>query len=106
MHFLETSNVGNSYGAHWGNNPRPLPSFVDVENDRPLGNPNGLEPIIPTVVPLLEQDGQPLPFIASNEITVFSVLETATGTVKSYYFNTRQGDAPVILFDQFSLNQD
>ncbi|MEB3227050.1 MAG: metallophosphoesterase [Synechocystis sp.] len=106
MHFLETSNVGNSYGAHVGDNPRKLPAFVDVENDHPLGNPNGLAPITPTIAPLLAQDGQPLPYLASNEITVFSVLETGTGTVKSYYFNTRQADAPVILFDQFRLRQD
>ncbi|MFM1843646.1 MAG: hypothetical protein RLZZ490_2389, partial [Cyanobacteriota bacterium] len=106
MHFLETSNVGNSYGAHVGDNRRKLPSFVDIENDLPLGNPNGLDPIIPTVAPLLAPDGQPLPFIASNEITVFSVLETATGTIKSYYFNTRQTDAQITLFDQFSLGQD
>jgi len=106
MHFLETSNVGNSYGAHWGDNARKFPPFVDLENDRPLGNPNGLDPITPTIAPLLDQNGQPLPFIASNEMTVFSVLETTTATVKSYYFNTRQGDDQVILFDQFSLNQD
>ncbi|MEB3161361.1 MAG: metallophosphoesterase family protein [Synechocystis sp.] len=106
MHFLETSNVGNSYGAHVGDNPRKLPAFVDIGNDIPLGNPNGLDPIIPTVAPLTDQDGQPLPYLASNEITVFSVLETATGTIKSYYFPTRQADAPVTLFDQFTLGQD
>jgi hypothetical protein len=25
MHFLETSNVGNTYGAFWGDQRRPLP---------------------------------------------------------------------------------
>ncbi|MEY2984616.1 MAG: hypothetical protein RLZZ568_1233 [Cyanobacteriota bacterium] len=103
MHYLETSNVGNSYGAHIGDNPRKLPAFVDVENDCPLGNPNGLEPIVPIIAPLLADDGRPLPYIASNEITVFSVLETATGTVKSYYYQTRQADVQAILFDQFCL---
>ena len=106
MHFLETSNVGNSYGAHVDDNPRKMPTFVDRQNDRPVGNPNGLEPIIPTIAPLLDQAGQPLPYIASNEITAFTVLETATGLVKSYYFNTRKTDAQVTLFDQFQLSHD
>jgi len=106
MHFLETSNVGNSYGAHVGDNPRKMPAFVDHQNDLPVGNPNGLDPITPTIAPLLDQAGQPLPYIASNEMTVFTVLETATGLVKSYYFNTRQGNAEVTLFDQFRLSHD
>lgn len=103
LHFLESSNVGNSYGAHLGDKPRVLPSFIDPQNDFPVGNPNGLDPITPAIAPLLDELGQPLPYIASNEITVFSVLETATGTIKSYYFHTRQADAPVVLFDEFSL---
>ncbi len=103
MHFLETSNVGNSYGAHLDDNPRRFPPFIDPSNDIAVGDPNGLTPIIPTLAPLKNENGQPLPYIASNEITVFSVLETVTGVVKSYYFNTRQADASITLFDQFQL---
>lgn len=105
MHFLETSNVGNSYGAHLADNPRPMPDFIDPENDLSVGNPNGLQPVIPTIAPLLNSQGEPLPYIASNEITVFSVLETNgdRAVIKSYYFDTRKEDAKLILFDQFKL---
>jgi hypothetical protein len=72
INFLESSNVGNTYGAHVGDNPRPIPS------DSPytaLGNPHGLEPIIPSLEPLQDENGEPLPYIASNDITVFSILQ-------------------------------
>jgi len=102
MHFLESSNVGNSYGAHLGNNRRPVP--LDYrETYAALGNPNGLEPVVPAIAPLHDDDSTPLPYIASNDITVFSIFETETGTVKSYRFDTRQPNSPVILFDQFQL---
>lgn len=102
MHFLESSNVGNSYGAHVGNHPRPVPNGF-TENYVSLGNPNELEPIVPTIAPLLDDNGQPMPYIASNDITVFSILDTGTGTVSSYRFDTRTPDAKVVKFDQFSL---
>lgn len=106
MHFLETSNVGNSYGAHLADNPRSLPDFIDPSNDFPVGNPNGLSPITPTIAPLLNSDGKPLPYIASNKITVFSVLETDedNAVIKSYYFDTTKDNKSAILFDQFSLS--
>lgn len=102
MHFLETSNVGNSYGAHWGNNKREVP--VNYQEDyAELGNPNGLEPIVPTIAPLLDENGQPMPYIASNDFTVFSIFDTGTGTVSSYYFDTRQPDSQAVKFDEFKL---
>ncbi|WP_265583395.1 metallophosphoesterase family protein [Synechocystis salina] len=105
MHFLETSNVGNSYGAHLADNPRSLPDFIDPSNDFPVGNPNGLSPIIPTIAPLLNSQEEPLPYIASNKITVFSVLETSdnNAVIKSYYFDTNADNKNVVLFDQFQL---
>ncbi|AIE74349.1 metallophosphoesterase family protein [Synechocystis sp. PCC 6714] len=107
-HFLETSNVGNSYGAHLADNPRSLPDFIDPSNDFPVGNPNGLSPVIPTIAPLLNDEGEALPYIASNKITVFSVLETNDdgAVVKSYYFDTIKDDSEVVLFDQFILRRD
>jgi hypothetical protein len=38
-------------------------------------------------------------------MTVFSVLETEEGLVKSYYFDTRGEDTKVVLFDQFQLRE-
>jgi len=102
VHFIETSNVGNSYGAALGENKRPVPN-TNSENYAATGDPNGLEPIIPTIVPLATENEQPLPYIASNDLTVFSILNTATGTVSSYRFDTREANSPVIKFDEFSL---
>jgi 3',5'-cyclic AMP phosphodiesterase CpdA len=102
MHFLESSNVGNSYGAHLGENKRPIPPY-SPKNYKVTGDPNGLEPIIPNIAPLVDQSGQPLPYIASNEITVFSILDTQTGTVSSYRYDTRKPNSAVVKFDEFKL---
>lgn len=102
MHFLETSNVGNSYGAHVSSNPRDVPPGYE-QDCIAIGDPNQLEPVIPTIAPLLSEEGKPLPYIASNDITVFSILETVTGTVSSYRFDTRQPTSDVVKFDEFKL---
>ncbi|MBW4592555.1 MAG: metallophosphoesterase [Brasilonema angustatum HA4187-MV1] len=102
MHFLETSNVGNSYGAAWSDNKREVP--VGYKEDyAELGDPYGLEPVVPTIVPLLGEDGKPMPYIASNDITVFSIFDTGTATVSSYRFDVRKPDSEVIKFDEFRL---
>ena len=100
MNFLESSNVGNSYGAHLGDKKRPVP--LD-RNYAAIGNPNGLPAIIPNIAPLVDWVNQPLPYIASNDLTVFSILDTEKGTVSSYRFDTRYPDSEVIKFDEFSL---
>jgi hypothetical protein len=102
MHFLETSNVGNSYGAAWGKNKREVPTSYQ-EDYTAIGDPNGLEPVLPTIEPLLGEDGQPLPYIASNDITVFSIFDTGKGTVSSYRFDTKQPNSEVVKFDEFEL---
>ncbi len=104
MHFLETSNVGNSYGAYVGETKRNVPLNYQ-EKYAEVGNPNGLEPIIPTIAPLLDENGKPQPFIASNNITAFSIFETETGTVSSYYFDTRKPNSEVVKFDEFQLRK-
>ncbi|NEP06816.1 MAG: metallophosphoesterase, partial [Okeania sp. SIO4D6] len=102
MHFLETSNVGNSYGAYVGDKKRNIPLDYQ-EKYAEIGNPNGLEPIIPTIAPLLDEKRKAQPYIASNDITVFSIFETETGKVSSYYFDTRQPNSEVVKFDEFKL---
>ncbi len=104
MHFLESSNVGNSYGAHTQDNPRPIPTY-NSQNYIAVGNPNGLEPIVPNIAPLTDKTGKPLPYIASNDITVFSVFDTARGTISSYRYDTREPNSDVVKFDEFQLNQ-
>ena len=104
MNFLESSNVGNTYGAHLGDNPRPIPQSEFAKNNYAVvGDPNGLAAITPTIAPLTDESGQSLPYIASNDITAFSILDTETGTVSSYYYDTTQPDSPVVEFDRFKL---
>jgi Calcineurin-like phosphoesterase len=103
IHFIETSNVGNSYGAAYGNRKRGNVPVMGSDNYIEIGDPNGLEPVIPTLAPVLDEDGNKAPYISSNEITVFSIFDTATATVSSYRFDTRKPDAEVIKFDEFKL---
>ncbi|MBD6617110.1 metallophosphoesterase [Komarekiella sp. 'clone 1'] len=102
MHFLETSNVGNTYGAAWGERKREVPTGYQEDYVK-QGNPNGLEPIVPAIAPLLGEDGKPMPYIASKDITVFSIFDTGTGTISSYRFDTRKPDSEVVKFDEFKL---
>ena len=102
MHFLESSNVGNSYGAHLGDNVREIPNY-SPQNYAATGNPNGLKPIVPNIAPLNDDAGRPLPYIASNDITVFSIFNTETATVSSYRYDTRKPDSTAIKFDEFKL---
>ncbi len=101
MQFLESSNVGNTYGAHLGDNKRLVPP--KNSNYAEVGNPNGLTPIIPTIAPLQDEIGNNLPYIASNDLTVFSILDTETGIVSSYRFDIRQPASEVIKFDEFRI---
>jgi Calcineurin-like phosphoesterase len=102
IHFLETSNVGNSYGAFAGEKRRFVPPAYR-EDYSAIGDPNGLSPVMPTIAPLLGEDGKPLPYIESNDITAFSIFDTGNGVVSSYYFDTRKPDLDVVKFDEFKL---
>ncbi|HEY9761666.1 MAG TPA: metallophosphoesterase, partial [Trichocoleus sp.] len=107
-HYLETSNVGNTYNAYWQDKARPVPSSdlgFTAAFYAATGDPNGLQPILPTIAPLKDEQGTPQPFIASNDITAFSLLDTGTGQVSSYYFDTRKPDSKALKFDEFSLGQ-
>jgi hypothetical protein len=104
MHFLETSNVGNTYGAYIADKKRSLPTDYKPYYTA-TGDPNGLQPVMPTLAPLLAEKNQPLPYIASNDITAFSILDTGTGIVSSYRFDTRLPQSSVVKFDEFRLAQ-
>ncbi|MDJ0509413.1 MAG: metallophosphoesterase [Crocosphaera sp.] len=103
INFLESSNVGNSYGAHLGEKKRQIPPNYSKSNYIEIGNPNGLKPIVPNLDPLIDENNNPLPYIASNDITVFSILDTKQGTISSYRFDTRQPNSKVIKFDEFTI---
>ncbi|MDR9402454.1 MAG: metallophosphoesterase [Halothece sp. Uz-M2-17] len=107
-HYLESSNVGNTYGAHWRDQQRKVPEEYQDQYSL-TGDPNGLTPIVPTLAPLTdgskESQPQPLPYLASNDITAFSIFDTETETVSSYYFDTRQPNGDVVKFDEFSVGK-
>ena len=115
LNFLETSNVGNSYGAHLGENERDIPTAKAVADAGdlqpfeqiyyPIGDPNELSAIAPTLSPLKDEAGNTLPYIASNEITSFTIFDTGTGLLSSYYFDTTKPDSEVVKFDEFALNR-
>jgi hypothetical protein len=47
---------------------------VPVNDAHPTqGDPGGLEPIVPTVAPLTDTAGTPLPYLSSDTITAFSI---------------------------------
>lgn len=104
--YLETSNVGNNYGAFTEESgrrrPVPPPPW-DASNYTAVGDPNGLEPIVPTVAPLTGADGAAQPYVASNDVSVFSILDTGTQEVTSYVFDLRTPDQPARVLDRFPL---
>lgn len=124
LHYLESSNVGNCFGAGFDGYAERAPWAVFPEEDRwneqvdPIteltwdasdylrtGDPHGRKPIMPSDFNPLgawTEDGD-LPFMCSNDITAFSILDTGTGMVTSYAFDTRDPNSEVVKFDQFSL---
>lgn len=107
VNFLESSNVGSTGGVCMpGHLARDVPGPDEgyVETYVPRGDPGGLEPIVPSVAPTIGADGQPEPFLTSDTVTAFSVLDTVDGVVRSYRFDTTQPDGDAVLFDEFRLD--
>ena len=106
--FLESSNVGNNYGCYLeGYRERsnaPGDDRYDASNYVTVGDPQGLEPIMPSEFsPMSDDEGNPLPCIASNDLTVFSLFDTEAGTISSYVYDTREPDSEPQLFDVFTI---
>lgn len=114
MNIIETSNVGNSYGGFDSeeNVRDKMPSSFNTDDQYHAisdewnrdnyildGDPNGLNPENPNVHDL--PDGKP--YLDSNTITAFSILDTKKGTVDSYYFDTENPESDVVLFDSFDI---
>lgn len=111
LDFFETSNVGNNYGCYLeGHSQRagvPNDPRFNAENYPTVGDPHGLEPIMPSLLaPMQNESGSDLPCVASNEITVFSILDTGTGIISSYYFDTRDPLSAPAVFDEFSIIEE
>lgn len=116
MNVIETSNVGNSYGGFLGDGRRTsIPTALNSSDERhgvagaynaeyypTSGDPAGLEPIAPNVTELPEEK----PYLASNTITAFSILDTDKGTIDSYFYDTKNPEGGVILFDSFEISRN
>ena len=105
-HFLETSNVGNTFGAFLpGVARRPVPGPEDgfKQPYAATGDAGGLEPVVPSAAPWHGPDGAPLPYHASDTVTAFSLLDTTAGVVRSYRFDPADPAAGAELFDELVL---
>jgi hypothetical protein len=70
------------------------------------GEPHGRAMGMPTLFnPMRELAGAPadLPFVASNNLTAFSVFDSQTGLVSSYVYDTRDPAGQTRKFDEFRL---
>jgi hypothetical protein len=106
--WLETSNTGNTYGAFdsLSNRVRPLPPTPwNADNYLALGNPGGLEAILPSVKPFRNPDGVVLPFVQSNDLCVFTALDTAARTVTSWVYDVKQPTVAPWIIDQFTVGR-
>lgn len=94
----------------WAELESPTSRWNPINYPR-TGDGHGRAPIFPTefnpmaeLEPLAENN-RPLPYVSSNNLTAFSILDTGTGIVSSYVFDTRNPTSEVRLFDQFMLGE-
>ncbi|MDO8188954.1 Ig-like domain repeat protein [Conexibacter sp. JD483] len=106
--FIETSNTGNTYGAfhQLSGRTRPVPPAPWLAaNYLTIGNPGGLAPILPSENPMLAANGEPMPFVQSNDHNVFTVLDTGANEVVSYIYDVRTPEIAPKILDRFSLGR-
>ncbi|MCU0493147.1 MAG: metallophosphoesterase [Chloroflexaceae bacterium] len=123
LNYIESSNVGNSFGAYFSDNqgvwkvrvPWANSFWQDLASGNPRWNPadyprtgdaHGRPPIQPTLanpMRLMEGTSRDFPFVDSNNVTAFTIFDTATGKVTSYAFDTRNPGSEVLKFDEFTL---
>lgn len=104
--FLESSNTGNSYGAFHplSGRSRHVPGAPwDASNYLAQGNPGGLDPVVPTVDPLVAADGTPLPFLWGNQYAAFTMLDSGAGEVTTWVYDLNDTDAGAWVLDRFEL---
>lgn len=101
VRYLETSHVGSTHGAYVGQRLREAPvGYITA------GDPYHLLPVLPRLAPRLGDDGNLLPYIADPDLSVFSILDTGTRQVSSYYFDLRHPGAQPVLFDMFHVGHE
>jgi hypothetical protein len=60
-------------------------------------------PTLANPMVLFEGEPQPVPFVCSNSVTTFTILDTGAGTVRSFAFDVREPESQVVEFDRFEL---
>ncbi len=124
LNYIETSNVGNTFGVgydgfadrapwavfptedRWNERVEPHTDLTwDATDYLRTGDAHDREPIAPTEFNPhgAWTDAGDMPLVSSNDFTVFSILDSESGMVSSYVFDTRDPDSEVILMDQFHL---
>jgi hypothetical protein len=120
LNYIETSNVGNSFGAYypgwkesrvswassfWDELAKPNSRWNPANYAR-NGDPHKREPVTPTLfnpMQQMESATRDWPFVDSNNITAFTIFDTGTGKITSYAFDTRKPESEVVKFDEFTL---
>jgi hypothetical protein len=106
VQYLQTSNVGNTYGGFTsGRSARSgLPGEPWIQSEyTAYDDPAGLEPITPNVAPMLDEANVAYPYIASNTVSVFSILDTETGEITSYAYDAENPGSSTWVVDRFQL---
>jgi hypothetical protein len=109
VNYLETSNVGNSYGAfhELSGESRPVPGEPwDADNYVAQGSPGGLEPIAPSERPFasVADASRDAPYVASNDVSIFTNLDTQAGSVTSFIVDAKDPNATPKVLDVFMLD--
>jgi hypothetical protein len=121
LNYLETSSAGNTFGAFWtqGNGTAwrnalrggntglfAAGSPWNTANYPRTNDPHDRAPQFPTManpMQLWGGEAQPVPFVSSNDISTFSVLDTGIGAVRSFAIDLRNPAAAAIEFDRIPL---
>lgn len=123
MHYLETSAAGNCFGAYW-TTPEGTPwndaqrggaaffeavanGEFEAHNYPRTNDPHAREPIMPSMANPMVHFGlsdYEVPFVCSNDISTFTILDTGMGAVRSFALDATDPDSEVIEFDRFELN--
>ena len=120
--YLETSSAGNTFGAFWTQaDGTPWKGRLrggesalfaadspwDTSNYARTDDPFGREPMFPTLanpMHLWAGEPQPVPFVASDDISTFTIPDTGMGAVRSFAIDLRDPQAEAIEFDRFFLD--
>ncbi|WP_395342405.1 metallophosphoesterase [Ningiella sp. W23] len=127
LNYIESSNVGNTFGPTVNTNPRATwatqfwpnrdsettrdPTFWDPSDYPRVGDAHNRPDVLPSRVlkgvdfmRSVEQADQDLPFLSSNNFTVFTILDTNDGTVRSYAHEIAFPQSPAFEVDCFALD--